>query len=296
MPEAVAPRAVIAIASNKGGVGKTTVASNLAIYLRALQEDLPVLLLGLDDQSVLDRMFRLRTPVPGEGNLKHGWAERSLDRVLQLGQYGVHFVPTPPDTALLKARADDPRTLGRILERTEWPGAVIIDTKSDLEALTQNALHAADRIVLPVSDRASLEEAEKVFRLLERARIPRQRAKLLFTLVDRRSRVVRDGPDLQQRLEAEVASRGLPHYRTRLSRSPRLEALNSATHNPGSILHHAAGTRIHDEMRDLTEELMTEVGLEGDRAGTKPERDVPRPRAPGSGSIKRVLLGGLRRR
>ena len=90
-------RAVLAITSNKGGVGKTSLATNLAIYLRALREDLPVALVGLDDQRVIDRMFALRPPRPGEGNLKHGWAERSLDRVLQIGEYGVHFVPSPPE-------------------------------------------------------------------------------------------------------------------------------------------------------------------------------------------------------
>ena len=69
---------VVTVSSNKGGVGKTTLATNLAIYTRALREDLPVLVVGLDDQGTLDRMFALRELRPGDGNLKHAWAERSL--------------------------------------------------------------------------------------------------------------------------------------------------------------------------------------------------------------------------
>src|SRR5512145_791474 len=57
---------VVAVSSNKGGVGKTTLAANLAVYARALREDLPVLVVGLDDQRSLDRMFGLRPPQPGE--------------------------------------------------------------------------------------------------------------------------------------------------------------------------------------------------------------------------------------
>src|SRR5690606_18321978 len=55
-PPAVATR-VLAVSSNKGGVGKTTLATNLAIYLRALHEDLPILILSLDDQGIIERMF-----------------------------------------------------------------------------------------------------------------------------------------------------------------------------------------------------------------------------------------------
>ena len=159
--------------------------------------------IGLDDQGSLDRMFTLRSPAPGGGNLKHAWAERSFDRVIQLGQYGVHFVTSPPDLASLKARADDPNTLGRIIERTQWDGLIILDTKSDLEALTLNALHAADRIVLPVADWASLEEAGKLYAILERSDRA-NRARVLFTLVDARTRVDDPRQDLRTVLEAEI--------------------------------------------------------------------------------------------
>jgi cellulose biosynthesis protein BcsQ len=254
--------ATFAVSSNKGGVGKTTLATNLAIYLRALREDLPVAVVSLDDQRTVDRMFALRAAAPGDGNLKHAWAERTLDRVLQLGQYGIHFVPSPPDVALLKVRAEDPTTLRRILERTAWEGIFILDTKSDLEALTENAFHAADRILVPVADWASLEEAGKTFRALERARLPADRARIVLTLVDRRARDAASEP-LHERLAAEVARRRWPRYATTISRSPRVEMLNSGTERPRSILHHARGTAVHAELRALAEEVLADLARLG---------------------------------
>jgi cellulose biosynthesis protein BcsQ len=291
-------RAVIAVSSNKGGVGKTTVATNLAIYLRALYEDLPVLLIGLDDQSVIDRMFRLRPRVPGEPNLKHAFAERSLDRAIQLGQYGVSFVPTPPDVELLKARVDDPSTLRRMLDRVELPGVAILDTKSDLEALTRNALHAADLVIVPISDWASFEEAEKLQALLAKTPAGETPGRALLTLVDRRTRVDESGRDLYDRLVTAIDERGWPRFETYLSRSPRVEALNSATSNPGSILHHARGTQIHVQFRTLAEELVRTIDPDG---GLAPARTAPPPAAPEPdaaapfGSLKRALLRGLGR-
>ena len=50
---------IVTISSEKGGVGKTTLATNLAIYLKALHEDLPVTLLSFDNHFSVDRMFRI---------------------------------------------------------------------------------------------------------------------------------------------------------------------------------------------------------------------------------------------
>ena len=296
---------VLTVSSNKGGVGKTTVAANLAIYFRALREDVPVLVVGLDDQGTLDRMFRLRASSPGEGNLKHAFAERSFDRVIQLGQYGVHFVPSPPDLISLKARAEDPRTLERILVRTAFEGIAIFDTKSDLEALTQNALRAADRVLVPVADWASLEEASKLFTLLAHDR-RQARARVLLTLADGRTRIDDREHDLRLRLETELDLRGFPRCNAWLSRSPRVEALNSGSGEPLSILHHAQGTNVHRQMRVLAEEVLSELDVApaarpvaaADEAAAAPNvgalrrRRAPHPRTPRrSTSTRREACG-----
>jgi cellulose biosynthesis protein BcsQ len=211
--------------------------------------------------------------------------------VIQLGQYGIHFVPPPPDTGPLKSRAGDPHALRRILEQTDFEGVVILDTKSDLEALTQNALHAADLIILPVADWGSLEEAAKVFQLLERAHLPRAKRRILLTLVDRRTRVDAEGSNLYDRLVAAIDARDWPRFENCLSRSPRVEALLSASEAPGSILHHARGTQVHRELRCLAEEVAKDLDLGPVlRASARPRRPLRSSSEPGGVGLKRAFL------
>ena len=269
---------VLAVSCNKGGVGKTTVASNLALYLRALREDLPILIVSLDDQRTLDRMFSIGALDRGAKNLKHAWAERSFSSVIRLGEYGVHYVPAPTDVSRLKARAGDPHALRRLIDHTEWGGIVILDTKSDLEALTKNAFQAADRILVPIADHASLDEAAKVMRILEQSRIGADKARVLLTLVDRRTKLGDPARPLVETLEAAVAENGWSRYETTISRSPRVEMLNSGTDKPKSILHHGRGTAVHGQLRALAEEVLVELDASGRLAAPRPTRRAAAPR------------------
>jgi hypothetical protein len=123
-----------------------------------------------------------------------------------------------------------------------------------------NAWHAADRVLLPVADWSSLEEAAKILDLFARFHLDPSRVRIVFTLVDRRTRL--DGDRLLfRRLLDEVQRRGWPHYRTYLSRSPRVETLNSGTGRPLSILHDAKGTAVHAQMRQLTLEVLADLGI-----------------------------------
>ena len=75
---------VVTVASNKGGVGKTTIATNLAVYLRALREELPILVLGLDDQDVIQRMFALDASAPAEADVLEATADGICDSLLAI--------------------------------------------------------------------------------------------------------------------------------------------------------------------------------------------------------------------
>jgi chromosome partitioning protein len=261
------PFQVVSLVSNKGGVGKTTVAANLAVYVRALREDLPVLLLGFDDQPTLDWMFRLDSEPPRK-TVVDAVRSGSLRPAVRLGQYGVHYLPSARNASDLKRTICDPFHLQTVLKRTDWRGLVIIDTKSDLEILTRNAIAASDLTLVLVKDRASLAEAQKVFDLLKEWGQPRERARVLLTLVDLRVKY-REGRvgDVLSLLLSELRQRGYPLFETFVSRSPKIESLNTnPDERPLAILAGAPDSIVHHQMRHLTVDVLSALAASARRA------------------------------
>jgi chromosome partitioning protein len=259
------PYQLVTVTCNKGGVGKTTLAGNLAVYVRALREQLPILVLGLDDQPSLDRLFALDEATPKE-TVASGLRQGSFASAIRLGQYGVHYVPSDPGIATLKRELEDPLVLHRALERTGWTGLVVVDTKSDLEILTRSAIAASDLCLVPVRDDASLREARRIFDLLAAWTLPRERARVVLSMVDRRIRYGRGREaDLLALLLSEIRRQGWPLLTSFLSNSPKVQSL--ATNPDGavhSIMHGARSTLVHRQMLGLAREvlaLLPEVAL-----------------------------------
>jgi len=248
---------VLTVASNKGGVGKTTLAANLPVFLRALREDLPVLLIGLDDQSLIDRMFELDDG-PNFGDVADGLLEGSFHGCIRMGQFGVQYVPSNPNMEDLKASISHTGQLRSTLDATGWEGLVVIDTKSDLGILTRNAIAASDLVLVPVADDPSLREADKVFELLDRWGMSRDRARILLSMIDRRIKY-REGEasDVLGLLLTRIRERNYPVLQSFVSRSPKIESLS--THPDGrvrSILGAARGSIVTLQLRHAAEELL----------------------------------------
>lgn len=251
------PFQVLTVTSNKGGVGKTTLATNLGVYIRAMREDLPILVVGLDDQTVVDRMFALEDRSSAQ-TVASALRSGSFDAAVRLGQFGIHYVPTSPRIAELKSEIRDPFYLQSVLLRTGWRGLVIIDTKSDLEILTQNAIAASDLTIVVVQDQSSLLEAQKVFDLLPDLNLPRDHARILLSLVDLRIKFQRgENHDVLALLLSEVRRRGHPMFETFVSRSPKVESLSTNPEGrPFSILHGARNSLVHRQLRHLADNVL----------------------------------------
>ncbi len=263
---------VIAVASNKGGVGKTTLAVNLAVLARATDPTLPVLLIGLDDQDLIDRMFGDERPVTHDvaRALRHG----DLRAAIRPGRHGIHYVPTSPAIGALKREIAQPHVLRDVLERSGWTGLVVVDTKSDLELLTQNAIWASDLTLLPVADQTSLLEAEKVFQLLERFGRSRERARIVLSLVDLRIKYRNaEHSDVLALLVAQIRSRRLPLVEAFVSRSPRVEALHTNVGaRPLAVLEGAPDSLVCVQLRHLLSDVLRLLPSDGVARGERFER------------------------
>ena len=141
---------VYALANQKGGVGKTTTAINMAACVA--EAGTPVLLIDLDPQAnaTTGLGYRPDDLEASSYDLLHG---RPLDEVLvETDVDNLWLVPSHPDLAAAQVELSQNDTLLRDLlkDTGERFPYVFVDCPPSLGLLTVNALSAANRLIVPV--------------------------------------------------------------------------------------------------------------------------------------------------
>ena len=154
---------IIAITNQKGGVGKTTTAINLAVYLGKLGKK--VLLVDLDPQSNLTSGIGFISDDDSVNPIYQGLSKSiydilvgkaSIKEVFVLTKYeNVHLVPASIDLAgaeveLVNAMSRETILKSALDEIKDEYDFVFIDCPPSLGLLTVNALVASSKVFIPV--------------------------------------------------------------------------------------------------------------------------------------------------
>ena len=144
----------IAIANQKGGVGKTTTAVNLAASLGVLERK--VLLIDADPQANASSGLGVDVDSVEKGTyrlLEH--VVKAKDAIISTNSPNVDIIPSHIDLVAIEIELVDKENREYMLKKAIEPildsyDYIIIDCAPSLGLLTINALTAADSVIIPI--------------------------------------------------------------------------------------------------------------------------------------------------
>ncbi|MCI4671664.1 MAG: AAA family ATPase [Bacteroidia bacterium] len=221
---------IICLANQKGGVGKTTTAINLAASFAAL--DYKTLLIDVDPQA---------NATSGVGLDIHGMEasvysamldeETSVRDLIEETDFpNLHVLPSAED--LIGAEVEMVEMAGRetkmrpvIQQLREEYDFLLVDCSPSLGLITVNALAAADSVIVPVQ--CEYFALEGLGKLLNTIRIIRQGLNkdleyegILLTMYDKRLNLANQVIDEVKKHFKEIVFDTIVHRNTRLSEAP----------------------------------------------------------------------------